>query len=323
MGKEVAKIVKERMQSLGLTYEQAAERAGISRPYLAKIIQGTRNPDHETALKLAEALQIDKKELLFIALREQAPEEAKEYFEPALIRIRWIGVYNKLRDLMSDWFYAVEDRYSRKYVEFAKKLTPQAKKAIERVERKKGFISQIRETNSQVENYFMKKSEESPQEEKRAVRLMVELEQLLKAADAYRRNDPIRVELPLLTADGVDPRVAFRKYKRFPRQWWKLTFERRPELMDFAYQVPDDSMVPLIRPGDTLIVSTERIKGFKALIGKIVIIRVKGLGVVVRHYNRKEKNVVLTALNPSFPPHILSHSEIEWLYPVKGVYREL
>ena len=43
MGIELANIIKEGMQARSLTYDQAAEQAGISRTYIAKILQGDGN----------------------------------------------------------------------------------------------------------------------------------------------------------------------------------------------------------------------------------------------------------------------------------------
>ena len=109
---ELGRIIKDRMEALGLTYQRTAELTGVTKDYIYKIIQGSRNPEETTVLKLAEALQLDKKELLFIHYRDRAPAEAKSYFGetvPSLAKV--------YRDLMPKTEYVIEDRFSKKYIE--------------------------------------------------------------------------------------------------------------------------------------------------------------------------------------------------------------
>ena len=154
------------------------------------------------------------------------------------------------------------------------------------------------------------------------------LEHLNREIEAYRKKEEkkkevLAIELPLITdEDNTDPTLSALVKKRRIKTW-KLAFEKSPSSTPFVYQITDDGMIPLLKPDDRVIGITGALEKLEDLIGKVVIAKVKGLGIIVRYYNRKEKNVILTALNPTFPPHILSRGEIEWLHPVKGIYRNL
>ncbi len=323
MGIELANIIKEGMQAKGLTYDQTAEQAGISRTYIAKILQGSRNPEDEIVLKLADVLQMDRKEVLFIAHRDRAPEEAKNYFGGKPLKsVR--SLPKMFLDLMPSAEYVDENRYSQKYIQLAKQTTPWAQKTIDK---ESGFTNQFREAQKQVTHWMFLRFRD-PKEAKKQEKLFQHFERLNQDLEVYRKKEEqkkelLAIDLPLVTdEEGVDPTIPVLIEKR-ETQTWKLAFEKSSSSTPFVYQVKDEGMIPLLKPGDRIIGITGTIEKLEDLIGKVIIAKVKGLGIVVRYYNRKDKNVILTASNPSFPPHILSRGEIEWLHPVKGIYREL
>ncbi len=323
MGIELANIIKEGMQARGLTYDQTAEQAGISRTYIAKILQGDRNPDDEVVLKLADVLQMDRKEILFIAHRDRAPEEAKDYFGGKPLKsVR--SLPKMFLDLAPQAEYVDENRHSRKYIQLAKQTTSWAKEAIEK---ESGFTNQFREAQKQVANWMFLRFRD-PREAKKQEKLFQHFERLNQELEVYRKKEDqkkelLAIDLPLVTdEEGIDPTIPVLIEKK-KNNIWKFAFEKSSSSTPFVYQVKDEGMIPLLKPGDKIIGITGTIEKLEDLIGKIIIAKVKGLGIIVRYYNRKDKNVILTALNPSFSPHILSRSEIEWLYPVKGIYRDL
>ncbi len=323
MGLELGQIIKDRMEALGLTYQRTAELAGITKDYVYKIIQGERKPEEQTVLKLAEALQIDKKELLFISYRDRAPEEAKNYFgERPLKSVR--SLPKMFLDLMPSPEYVDENRYSRKYIELAKETTLWGKEAIEK---ENGFTNQFREAQRQVANWMFLRFRDSRQQKKQE-KLFQRFERLNQELEAYRKKeeqkkDLLAIDLPLVTdEDDADPMMPILIEKKKTKTW-KLAFEKSPSSTPFVYQIKDEGMIPLLKSRDRVIGITGGIEKLEDLIGKVIIAKVKGLGIIVRYYNRKDKNVIFTALNPSFPPHVLSQGEIEWLHPVKGIYREL
>ena len=51
--------IKERREQLGISQKELAEKVGISKSFLCDIEQGRSKPSIDTALKIAEALNID------------------------------------------------------------------------------------------------------------------------------------------------------------------------------------------------------------------------------------------------------------------------
>jgi len=60
----VGKAIRKRRKGLGLTTEEAAKMAGISRAHWVKIESGDRLPSLETLDNIAYALQVTAAELL-------------------------------------------------------------------------------------------------------------------------------------------------------------------------------------------------------------------------------------------------------------------
>lgn len=50
--------IKERREELGLTQKELAEKAGITQSFLCDIEQGRSKPSIDTAVKIADALNI-------------------------------------------------------------------------------------------------------------------------------------------------------------------------------------------------------------------------------------------------------------------------
>ena len=51
--------IKEKRERLGISQKELAEKVGISQSFLCDIEQGRSKPSIDTALKIAEALNID------------------------------------------------------------------------------------------------------------------------------------------------------------------------------------------------------------------------------------------------------------------------
>lgn len=51
--------IKERREKLGISQKELAEKVGISQSFLCDIEQGRSKPSIDTALKIAEALDIE------------------------------------------------------------------------------------------------------------------------------------------------------------------------------------------------------------------------------------------------------------------------
>ncbi len=56
--------VRGRRRELGISQEQLAQRAGMHRTYIADLERHARNPTLRTLAKLAEALEVDLRDLV-------------------------------------------------------------------------------------------------------------------------------------------------------------------------------------------------------------------------------------------------------------------
>jgi len=317
MGTELGKIVKDRMHSLNLTYERTAELAGITKDYVYKIIQGDRNPEEETVLKLAEALQLDKKELLFVSYRDRAPKEAKGYFGKAIP-----GTSKILLDALPRPEYIEDTPENRKFIEILKKAPYGAK---ERIESKTGFTEQIGAALNEYVNLQLIRFRDLHLQ-KQQDKIFKELDSLFEKVTHRKKKELPKVEklamsLPLMKPhDTKDPLVQILIQKK-PHENWTLSFEKTEKATPFVFEAQDEAMLSLIQPKDYLICHTK--ESSSSFHGKLVITKVKELGVVIRNCHKEEKKFILTALNSSFPPLVLSASDIEWIHPITGIYRTI
>jgi transcriptional regulator with XRE-family HTH domain len=73
---DLAKVLERRRQEVGISQEELAKRAGISRTYLSDIERGLRNISVTTLTKLAHAMNTTASTLLAKAeLATEAPSE--------------------------------------------------------------------------------------------------------------------------------------------------------------------------------------------------------------------------------------------------------
>jgi len=79
----VAEMVEEAMQRKGLTQQRLAEIAGVTAPWINMIVRRGRAPGPDALLKLADALDLDRRTLVRQANYERAYEPWKPYLEPA------------------------------------------------------------------------------------------------------------------------------------------------------------------------------------------------------------------------------------------------
>lgn len=75
-----SEIVKLHRERLVLNKKQLAERVGVTQPYIVQIENDGKVPGDSVVLKLADALELDRRELLFAAYRARASEDTRHYF---------------------------------------------------------------------------------------------------------------------------------------------------------------------------------------------------------------------------------------------------
>lgn len=75
-----AEIVRFHRERLGLNKKQLAEKVGVTQPYIVQIENDGKIPGDGVVLRLADALGLDRRELLFAAYRARASDDTRHYF---------------------------------------------------------------------------------------------------------------------------------------------------------------------------------------------------------------------------------------------------
>ncbi|GJD55875.1 S24 family peptidase [Methylobacterium dankookense] len=142
------------------------------------------------------------------------------------------------------------------------------------------------------------------------------LDEFLRLIEA--REGPVRSTVPLIgmtqagsgrmfTEDGLPTGGA---------GWEEIDFPDLGEERAFALEVQGDSMLPLFRDGDVLIVSPSA----SVRKGDRVVVRLHGGEVVAKELKRRTaRTVELTSLNPDHEERVLNVGEIAWMARVMWV----
>jgi len=75
-----AEIIRFHRERLGLNKKQLAEKVGVTQPYIVQIENDGKIPGDGVVLRLADALGLDRRELLFAAYRARASDDTRHYF---------------------------------------------------------------------------------------------------------------------------------------------------------------------------------------------------------------------------------------------------
>ncbi|RMG49197.1 MAG: helix-turn-helix domain-containing protein [Acidobacteria bacterium] len=77
---EFSEIIRVHREQLNLNKKQLAEKVGVTQPYIVQIENDGKIPGDGVVLRLADALGLDRRELLFAAYRARASEDTRHYF---------------------------------------------------------------------------------------------------------------------------------------------------------------------------------------------------------------------------------------------------
>lgn len=92
--------------------------------------------------------------------------------------------------------------------------------------------------------------------------------------------------------------------------WEQIELPRVPDEHAYALEVSGDSMQPLYRPGDILIISP----GTQVRKGDRVVVKTKTGEVMAKILAKKSgKKYELHSINPAYPPRTLDQSDIDWI----------
>ena len=142
------------------------------------------------------------------------------------------------------------------------------------------------------------------------------LDEFLRLIEA--REGPARSTVPLIgmTQAGAGRMFTEDGLPTGGAGWEEIDFPDLGEERAFALEVQGDSMLPLFRDGDVLIVSPSA----SVRKGDRVVVRLHGGEVVAKELKRRTaRTVELTSLNPDHEERVLNVGEIAWMARVMWV----
>ncbi len=137
-------------------------------------------------------------------------------------------------------------------------------------------------------------------------------DQFLASGSAYLQLDgqPPRVGVPLLGLAQAGSGGFFDEAGRPAGQDWDEVQLPATGEGTYALEVAGDSMMPLYREGDRVIVSP----GEQVRRGDRVVVRTRGGEVMIKVLARDTaKTIELQSINPDYPPRIIARTEVEWM----------
>ncbi len=81
---EFKDTVRTQREAAGWTKKKLAELVGVTQPYIVQIENDGKVPSDSVVLRLADALGVDRRELLFSAYRARAPKDLEDCFSTLL-----------------------------------------------------------------------------------------------------------------------------------------------------------------------------------------------------------------------------------------------
>lgn len=137
------------------------------------------------------------------------------------------------------------------------------------------------------------------------------MDQFLAGGGVYEQADNHQAAVPLLGFAQAGA-GGFFDSGGFPvgQGWDEVNIPVGPNSNTYALEVSGDSMMPLYRDGDVIIVSpAEQIRR-----GDRVVVRTHDGEVMAKILHRQTaNNIELHSLNPEHPPRALSTSEVDWI----------
>lgn len=137
------------------------------------------------------------------------------------------------------------------------------------------------------------------------------MDQFLSGGGVYEQTDAHKAAVPLLGFAQAGA-GGFFDSGGFPagQGWDEVTIPVGPNSSTYALEVSGDSMLPLYRDGDVIIVSPdEQIRR-----GDRVVVRTIDGEVMAKILHRQTaNNVELHSLNPEHPPRSLTAKDVDWI----------
>jgi repressor LexA len=143
--------------------------------------------------------------------------------------------------------------------------------------------------------------------------ILKELRELINRHSGEGRKQPSGHKVPILS--DIAAGVPFPRDDSFPVGVADEYIEVPADVTDphaFGLRIKGDSMEPRLFEGDIVIVCPS----WKVRENKPVVAKVRDDEVTCKLFSRSNGMVLLTSINPKYPPQLYKESEIVWVYPV-------
>jgi repressor LexA len=162
--------------------------------------------------------------------------------------------------------------------------------------------------------YFLQETKEKPDSTELRRRILEELWSVIERySSAEDREVFCRMRrIPVVSCTAAGEPIEYEDM--FP-VGYSDEFVEAPDITDenaFALRIRGDSMEPYLSDGDVVIVCPS----WKVKEGKPVVVKTKDGEVTCKMFNKSGDKIVLSAVNPRYPPRVLSTGEVIWVYPV-------
>jgi SOS-response transcriptional repressor LexA len=108
-------------------------------------------------------------------------------------------------------------------------------------------------------------------------------------------------------------------YDQLPEDWQDLIPTECRDPKAFAVRLEGESMMPRFEEGDLLILMPEA----EVYNGVLAVVRLASGGVVFRRIEIREERLVLVPLNPQYQREEFNTSQVSWIYPLWGIWRQI
>ncbi|RYD19914.1 MAG: LexA family transcriptional regulator [Verrucomicrobiaceae bacterium] len=108
-------------------------------------------------------------------------------------------------------------------------------------------------------------------------------------------------------------------YEEIPKDWQDWVDTESRDEKAFGVRLEGESMAPSYLPNDVLILNPSS----EIYSGCLAVLKLKTDGFVFRQIERRSDHLKLVPLNPRWTVEEIPLSEVEWVYPLFGMYRQV
>lgn len=108
-------------------------------------------------------------------------------------------------------------------------------------------------------------------------------------------------------------------YEEIPKDWQDAVPTECRDVKAFAVRLEGDSMSPDFNQGDLLILQPSE----EVYSGCLAVVKLSNDGIIFRRVELRREHIKLVPLNPQYGMEEIPRSDIAWIFPVWGMWRQI